>query len=313
MVWRAWSVLWAALRAPVWARRAGGAKLILARNLEMLVLARILNLFFARSAKTAYEVLDIHRLMTKASLPGRALRRLERWMMRGSRLVVSSPAFLSNYFDRWGYEKGPILLLENKVFAPATATTRPRTAAKAPPWRIGWYGVIRCRQSLQILTDLCRHAPGLVEVEIRGRPFYAELPDLQAQVDATPSMTFHGPYEPGDLPSLYSDVHFAWAIDHYEDGLNSAWLLPNRLYESQFYGAVPIAEQDVETGAWLRERGAGLLLRDPAKELLPTLSALTPERYRKLARETAAIPQKDLLFTEADCVGLVNTLTGVAA
>ena len=63
-----------------------------------------------------------------------------------------------------------------------------------------------------------------------------------------------------DLPRLYGDMHFAWAVDFYEAGSNSDWLLPNKLYEAGLFGAVPIACRDVATGAWLAERGVGVLL-----------------------------------------------------
>jgi hypothetical protein len=44
---------------------------------------------------------------------------------------------------------------------------------------------------------------------------------------------------PSDLPTIYGDVHFSWAIDYYERGLNSAWLSPCRMYEGSLYGSVP--------------------------------------------------------------------------
>ena len=103
--------------------------------------------------------------------------------------------------------------------------------------------------------------PGSVEIVIRGRVATSVLPDFDAVVAATPGLSFGGPYDRArDLPALYGDVHFAWAIDFFEAGSNSDWLLPNRLYEAGLFGAVPIACRDVATGAWLAERGLGVLL-----------------------------------------------------
>ena len=86
-----------------------------------------------------------------------------------------------------------------------------RHARPAPPWRIGWFGIIRCARSLDLLADLVRAHPGLVEVDIRGRPARDVLPGFDHIIAATPGLVFHGAYDrKGDLPYLYSDVHFTW-------------------------------------------------------------------------------------------------------
>ena len=132
------------------------------------------------------------------------------------------------------------------------------TIPAGPPWRIGWYGVIRCRKSLELLAALDHQLPGQVKVEIRGRPSLNVIPDFDALVAATPGLRFLGPYDRRrDLAPMYRGVHFAWAIDYYEAGANPDWLLPNRLYEGSLRGAVPIALARTETGRWLAGRQAG--------------------------------------------------------
>src|SRR5205085_9534876 len=118
---------------------------------------------------------------------------------------------------------------------------RPRVPSAGPPWRIGWLGAIRCRRSLELLAELAARRPDLVEVRIHGRPARSEVGDLEGRIAGLPNMLFGGAYGPADLPRLYGDVHFSWAVDFMEAGQNSDWLLPNRIYESGRYGAVPIA------------------------------------------------------------------------
>src|SRR6185312_12560894 len=121
--------------------------------------------------------------------------------------------------------------------------------------RIGWFGVIRCRRSLQLLANLVTALPGVVEVIIRGRPRRKVIPDFDRLLATTPGLSFLGEYDRHtELAALYGDVHFAWAVDFYEAGLNSDWLLPNRLYEGTLYGAVPLVLDSVETGRWLAVR-----------------------------------------------------------
>ena len=83
---------------------------------------------------------------------------------------------------------------------------------------------------------------GRFEIVLRGRPAYSEFTDFDGFVAAEPYLRFDGAYRnPEDLAAIYGEVHFSWAIDFFEEGLNSSWLLPNRLYEGCRYGAVPIA------------------------------------------------------------------------
>lgn len=304
-----------ALRAGRLRQQVEGAEVIVARTLEMLAVAQAARRAGGSKARLVYECLDIHRLMLGEGAKNRAMRAAERALMRrADLLVVSSPAFLTAYFEpRQGVGRDlaiPSLLVENKVLAlDGEGPPAPPGPPPGKPWRIGWLGAIRCRKSLDILTELATRRPDLVEVRIHGRPAYAEFEDFDAQVAEAPNVTFHGAYQPADLPRLYGEVHFCWAIDYMEEGLNSSWLLPNRLYESGRYGAPAIALQEVQTGRRLAELGAGVLIADPA-ELESRLEALTPEVYRSLRRDLASVPRSCFSAGADDCRRLVDALAG---
>jgi hypothetical protein len=277
-------------------RHVVGATVVMARQLEMLALARAARDRFAGSATLAYECLDIHSLMVAPSVIGRALRWLEARLLRSTDLlIVSSPAFLREHLQPLhGALLPPTCLIENKVLRTDLTTSQSVCSRQAgPPWRIGWYGVLRCRRSLELLAELTRRLPGRVVVELRGRPARSAIPDFDAIVAAAPGLSFLGPYDrQRDLARIYQAVHFTWAIDFYEAGGNSRWLLPNRLYEGGLHGAVPIALATVETGAWLARHNAGVLLGDPpADDLLRYFSALQPDDYVAAARDLAAVPR----------------------
>jgi succinoglycan biosynthesis protein ExoL len=292
----------------------GSADVIVARNLEMLVLAARARYLAARPVPLVYESLDIHRLLLANGLAGRGLRALERQLMKScDLLIVSSPAFLSRYFQPVQDVQIPHLLIENRmVRLNDTAlddrdTPEQNVLQMGPPWRIGWFGMIRCQRSLDILTELTRAHPGLVEVVIRGRPSLSEFRDFDGQVAGAPGVQYLGVYRPEDLPAMYRDVHFTWAIDYFEAGQNSDWLLPNRLYEGSAQGAVPIALSSVETGRWLAARDAGLRL-DAISDLRGVLEAMTSADFAQLRSSVAEIPFHDLIATQADCVALVERL-----
>jgi hypothetical protein len=108
---------------------------------------------------------------------------------------------------------------------------------------------------------------------------------------------------------MYGNVHFCWTIDYYEQGKNSAWLLPNRLYEGLFNGAVPIALAGVETAQWLIRRKVGMVLNEPLDQRLgDALAGLSDDRYNEFAEAVSAIPRAELNTDEAECRELVNAL-----
>lgn len=308
------SVLSGLCRAPLWRKRLADADVVMARNLEVYVIAALARRLHAPRARLAYECLDIHRLMLGAGPASRALRAVEGGLMDASDLlIVSSPAFTRDYFEplqRLARRKIDTLLVENKAIAEGASDTP--MPPPGPPWRIGWFGMIRCRRSLDFLCDLAARRPDLVQVDIRGRPSYTEFDDFDAQTATAPGVSFGGPYGPSELPAMYGAMHFNWAIDHFQDEGNSRWLLPNRLYEGGRFGAPPIARLDAETGRWLKGRDLGVLFEEPQAELEAFLDALTPQAYADLAARHRAAPKTLFVQGREDCERLVRTLGGAA-
>jgi len=317
LVSRTLSVVRAGASAVLRRKALDGAAVVMARQLETLVLAALARRLHAPQAALVFECLDIHRLMTNRGLAGRLLRLAEGRLLRGCEtLVVSSPVFVEEHFARV-YETLPrVTLFENKVLTAelpdAAAPVRARLAppADGPPWCIGWFGMIRCQRSLDLLASLAREAEGRVEVIIRGRVAYNVLPDFDRIVAQTPNLRFEGPYDrQRDLARIYGEVHFLWGVDFYEAGANSAWLLPNRLYEGGLFGAVPVALRNVAVGSWLSRYGAGVLLDDDiAPALHGFFAALTPSAYAALRRTWTGLPVSAFVYDEADCRRLAATL-----
>ncbi|MCB1782651.1 MAG: glycosyl transferase family 1 [Alphaproteobacteria bacterium] len=285
--------------------------IIIARTLEMLALAVRGQGFRAPPTPIIYESLDIHRLLLKNGPVGQALRTIEqRLAARTAGLITSSPAFTYEYFHKCTNISGPIRLIENKVYRHEVPAPQNPPRIPGPPWKIGWFGALRCFKSLEILSDLARNSGGKIEVILRGRPAYDQMPDFDRITSQTPHLRYVGPYKnPDDLEDIYREVHFSWAIDMYEEGLNSSWLLPNRLYEGGLYAAVPLALNTVETGRYLEKLGLGLLLENPLEQSLQhAFDALTPEQYTALETAAREAPPSQWCASKEESKDLVNWL-----
>jgi succinoglycan biosynthesis protein ExoL len=285
----------------------------------MLALARRANAALGAGVPIVYECLDIHRLVLRNDFVGRTLRGAERHLARDVKLLVtSSPAFVANYFEPFGQVAAPIELVENKYFdvAPVAADDLANAGnPEAPPWRIGWFGALRCRRSLELLAGFTRRQGGRFEVVLRGRPALSEFPDFHGFVEAEPWLSFRGPYRnPEDMAAIYREVHFSWAIDFFEHGQNSEWLLPNRLYEGCRFGAVPISMASTETGRFLKHQDIGVLLSEATPEGLEAmLCKMDPDRFRGLKSRVMARNPRTWSYDRGDCMAFVDKLRDLAA
>lgn len=304
-----------AARMGALARHMDGAEALLARNLEMLAIGASLAERMRPRPRLVYECLDIHRLMTGDGVLSRSLRALESRLGRRVDLVLtSSPDFVERHLGPVFGDR--VMIVENKVLAAPDAPPPAPPTPAGPPWRIGWFGALRCRRSLELLRALASRAEGRIEIVLRGAPSPAIFPDLAAELRDRPAIRFDGPYDNArDLPRIYGEVHFSWCVDFYEEGLNSSWLLPNRLYESALNATPPIVLRSVAAGRRLDGMGVGLVLDceevDPAG-LARRLSALGPDGYARACSRLAAVPRGRWELSPEDCRDLVGALTGAA-
>jgi succinoglycan biosynthesis protein ExoL len=313
LVSRALSVLLAAPRALRVKHRWRDADLIIARNLEMLVLVTAVTRLAGSRAQIAYECLDIHRLALSRGPAGLLIRALERaCLARVTLIITSSPAFERNYFRGLQRFAGRIVVAENKMLAPGVEIASQPTPE--PPWIIAWCGVLRCRRSFEILRRTADAMRGRVLVELWGAPALDQIPDFHEAIAASPQLSFHGAYKAEDLPAIYSRAHFSWAVDFYEAGGNSDWLLPNRLYESLSFACVPIAVDGVETARWLRAHGVGAVLEPPLEGAVDAfLAGLAPTDYVRLRDAALRLDPAATRLTPEGCRAFAAELAGASA
>jgi len=293
---------------------------LVARNLEMLVLAMVLRLKQG-PVPVIYEVLDVHRIMVGPSVKARMIRWVEQVLLRRCDLViVSSPGFVEHYFRPYLAYLPSIRLVENKPLAfahpPESAGNRlPSENHVRTRTVIGWFGILRCSWTLACLDTLTRRHPGKFSVLLRGKPALDALPQFHQTVAANPDLHFGGPYRwPDDLAEIYADVDLAWLIDRYDAGANSDWLLPNRLYEGALHGAVPLALNGTQVESRLRSQGIGVIVDAPSVEAVETaLMSLTGAALQGMRDRLCALPKNEWLADTAECEALVEAICGLSS
>lgn len=288
----------------------------IARNLDLLVVAFLVRKFLSVRAPLVYECLDIHRLMTRTDWVGRVVRHAERRMLKDcADVIVSSPGFVREYFASYYGEGLHATIIENRMPTGGIADPRPSELdfqAGNRPWVLGWYGVLRCQRSLDLMCALARGLPDRIRVRLHGFTKPEDLPRFEEQISGLNNLVFKGRYRyPDDLPAIYGGVDLVWAGDFHDALFNSRWLLPNRLYEGGYFGVVPIAPKNSETGRWIYEKDVGFVVDEPIEQTLPKLlSELTAQAIAKKRKNLLATPIDVFIQPREEIEDYINGLLG---
>lgn len=275
--------------------RLGDCSLIYAVNTDNALLALFGRFLAGSSMPLVLELADIQPAMTGSGLISKILRFIERRVLNASRLLVTtSPGFIRNYFTPIQRFTGPIFLLENKIYPSANLPDVPAKTSPArggSPWVIGYFGAFRCRRSLELIRHLAARLDGKVRFHLRGYPAGTITDRFTRLLGNSPHIDFAGPYQyPTDLPGMYHGVDFNWCFDESDPSGNSAWLLPNRIYEGGNFRTPALAAGNTETGEWIASHHCGRRFPEPLEESLTAFfSDLTTTGWHEMATACAAL------------------------
>lgn len=314
--------LWAFLKCMgvLWLHRErlGDCGLIYAVNTDNAVLALLGRLFSGRKIPLVLELADIQPVMSGQGMVSGILRGIERAVLkRSSLLITTSPGFVREYFRPVQGYSGAVFLLENKVY-PSRRLPPPIThdsdspVAGGGPWVVGCFGALRCRRSLEIMRELADKLDGRVRFVLRGYPAGMIADEFDSLLGDVHGLKFCGSYfYPDELAEMYGEIDFNWAFDMSDPAGNSAWLLPNRIYEGGCFGVPVLGAKGTETGNWIEDHGLGWTFVEPLSETLTEFfTSLDPSEWRLVKRRCVARP-RDEFTGEADYAKLGEKLHDV--
>jgi succinoglycan biosynthesis protein ExoL len=247
-------------------------------GLDMLLLAFIALL--GKKNKLILEVGDIRPIQLSGSLLGRLIRSIDRYLIgKTDCLVVTSEAFIDNYYvSVLGERPKKYMVIENKL--DKQDFTSLESFANEESYTIGYFGLLRCKESMRILEDYAYLKSANNSVYLRGYPMGTE--QEFDSLRAISGVKYGGEFvSPDDLKTLYSSVSMVWAC--YPFGSTSIgnwkWAKTNRFYESCAFG-VPLITQKGTMDAKMVDKyciGMSLDMSDPASCVKSLLSVTVEE------------------------------------
>ncbi len=220
------------------------------------------------SKSIVLEVGDIREVQTARGVRGIVARGLDRIVAWSSSCVIATaPGFIDDYYRNWLNKTPRSLIIENKLEARPGREHQTPTVEGTPlvdrPLRIGYFGLLRCPRSWQVLEELAATRPNEIEVVIAGIPSNPE--DLPERAHRHANIVYQGKYKsPDDLSSLYGSVDLVWACypfpgpnDH-----NWKWAKTNRFYESCYYQRPMICLEGSGDAAEIERYDIGMLIKN---------------------------------------------------
>jgi succinoglycan biosynthesis protein ExoL len=265
---------------------------------DLMLVALLRRAVSRRMFKVVYEMPDIREMFFSSSLSGKILRWIEKTAIPSiDLLVVTSPEFISEYFLRLRNIQVPDhLVLENKIHLQESDKPVPNQPVHTYKSKItiGYFGVLRCRTSLDCLIALAEKSQ--FEVVLRGifMPSTSHYQDLVRHLD---QVHYLGPYRvPEDLYAMYSTVDVIWAVYPFsaEKAGNHTFARTNRFYESLFF-KIPFIVQKNTADAGAAKVLGNIAIEIDLQDLPQTIQhlalTLSPPLLRSLRRRLYLIPE----------------------
>ncbi|MES2330159.1 MAG: hypothetical protein V4539_11195 [Bacteroidota bacterium] len=276
--------------------------LVYSSGLDMLFLSVISSLFLKK--KQVVEVGDIREIQVDKSWKGKIYRKIENWFLKRTHLVVvTSSAFLSEYFHGYHSYKIKGLVLENKLDMDLSIreTFLPQQKPVGEKIRIGYFGLLRCKWSLKVLTQLVKNYGDRFEVVLAGLITHQNEHDEIVALDNT---SYLGLYKsPDDLSAIYANVDMIWACyqPFEENDYNLRWARPNRFYESCFFGKPLFTRNGCQDAFEVKKLNIGYLIDDSDPEITSgKIATITNDNFNIWQNNILSLPPDIFVYTRED-------------
>ena len=239
-------------------------ELVYVFGLDNVIVILLLKFFFNRKMKVIYEIPDIREIQFGSSFSAKFLSYLEKMLFKRIDLfVLTSEAFYTSFYkERLGY---PINFteIENKinasVFNEFKTTNLSKIKESKSRLTIGYFGLLRCPQSLKILINLAKKRDD-INIVLRGI-FMSNTDSFIKEIEKIKNINYLGTYiSPTDLQEMYSEIDISWICYPFSSNINGNWTLAktNRYYESGFFNIPMISSEGTQDSKRVKKHEIGV-------------------------------------------------------
>ena len=281
--------------------------IVYASSPDMALLAMIAGMFMGK--KFILEVGDVREIQTAEGLKGRLVRIVDRVLTnRCSLLVVTAVGFLDNYYRNWLRSDVPAIVVENKIEASLTSARPEAVRGNLPqgrpfidrPLRIGYFGLLRCQWTWDVLKAFALKHPKDVEIVMAGYPM--EPADIAEQAKSIPNVIYSGEYKsPNDLPRFYGAVDLVWACYKFigPRDWNLKWARPNRFYESCYFGRPLISRLGSSDSKEVDRLKIGFNIQThEISDVVTELDSITAQMVEQWRSNSLTLPNSLFIYTD---------------
>ncbi len=251
-------------------------------------------------SKVIYEIGDITKIQQEKNLKGDIVRLIEKIIAkRTHKIVVTASDFAVEYYSKvLGLNLQRIQVIENRLDLSTSLRPRPSFHKAPNVITIGYFGLLRFKQSWTTLKLIARNGGHEIKIIVRGHPMGLSIEKDSATYK---NIEYKGPYiAPDDLSLMYGDIDIVWACFDPDASVSNTWkwARTNRFYESCFFRKPMIAQSGTTEGYEVESLGIGMTLdlSNPEKAANELLKAL-PKDLRSWQKNAAAIPDSICVYT----------------
>lgn len=273
-------------------------------GLDMALLGWLSVCYNRYMPKIVYEVGDIRELFLGKHLINCFARSVDRFIVkRVYLLIVTSKAFLTEYFEkRLNVYNLNYLEIENKIDESQLCyTNRSNYRTNKKLIRIGYFGVIRCQQSWNILKSVLLQSPDKIVLVVYGVP--SNIYDFENDCKTIETIQYKGSYiSPTELPKIYSSVDIVWIAGSHGSE-NYRWAKRCRYYESGYFRKPMIAQVGTQDGELVQKYQIGLVLDlDDSVNVVDKVNQLSRNDLDAWESNIRKLPLNHFIYTNEHAV-----------
>lgn len=241
-------------------------KVVYVFGIDNIIITILIKIIFRLKLKLIYEIPDIREVQFSNSIFTKALYQLEKVLYKKIDLFVfTSEAYYTEFYEKiLGYPVN-YTVIENKINTSIInefkATNIQKYRASKPSLTIGYFGLLRCSQSLKILIELAKKRSDF-NIILRGI-FMENTRHYLKKINEIKNINYLGAYvSPIDLRTIYEEIDISWICYPFSKQEVGNWKLAktNRFYESGFYKTPMISSKGTQDSKKVDELNIGIVI-----------------------------------------------------